>query len=540
MDRKKIFKRLLVRSLIIGLTMLISQVIVIAQPSPTTFQNPILSGFNPDPSICRVGEDYYMVTSSFTWFPGLPIFHSKDLVNWELIGHGIDRPGLINMQGINDNDGLWAPTIRYHKGLFYIINTANKCGGNFFITATNPQGPWSDPVWLKDASGIDPSLFWDDNGKCYYTGNWWNFEKSWSSQCAVWSQELDLTTATFIGERKILTYGHANNATFAEGPHIYKINKKYLLLMAEGGSGYHHAVTVHHSDSISGSYVSDKTNPVLTHRHLGANYPIQSPGHADLVQTQNGEWWAVVLAKRMIKGKSPLARETFLCKVDFENRTPIFNPGYGTILSEQQRPNLPWTPVKETPIRDNFDTVKLNLGWYTVRTPLRDFYQIEKGKLLLSLQPEVIDSLTNASMLIQKVKHQQFTACTKLEFQTKKENEQAGLILYRTANGYYSLLKGKTNITLVKMHLEKKIIVEQQPYNNPIVYLKVIGDGLEAVFSYGETENDMRIIGGTQNLEVISDNKVNKFNGTGVGMYATSNCKKSKQKALFDWFEYKH
>lgn len=141
-----------------------------------TFQNPVLPGFNPDPSICRVNDDYYMVTSSFTWYPGIPIYHSKDLVNWEIAGHGISRPDMIDMNGLNDNDGIWAVTIRFHEGLFYLITTGSKCGGNFYITATDPKGPWSDPVWLKDAPGIDPSLFWDDNGKCYYTGNTWDFK----------------------------------------------------------------------------------------------------------------------------------------------------------------------------------------------------------------------------------------------------------------------------------------------------------------------------------------------------------------------------
>ena len=194
------------------------------QEIPDSINNPILPGFNPDPSICRVNDDYYLVTSSFTWYPGLPIYHSKDLVNWEIIGHAINRPDMIDMNNLNDNDGIWAPTIRYHDGLFYLITTANKSGGNFYVTASDPKGPWSDPVWLKNAIGIDPSLFWDEDGKCYYTGNSWDFKKSWPGQCAVWIQELDLSQKKLVGERKILSYGHANNATFAEGPHIYKIN----------------------------------------------------------------------------------------------------------------------------------------------------------------------------------------------------------------------------------------------------------------------------------------------------------------------------
>lgn len=146
---------------------------------------------------------------------------------------------------MTDNDGIWAPTLRYHNGTFYLITTAHGCGGNFYMTTKNPAGPWSDPVWLKDAPGIDPSLFFDEDGRCYYTGNRWDFKSAWPAQCAVWMQELDLQKRCLVGERKTLAYGHAANAKYAEGPHLYKIEDHYLLLMAEGGSDYNHAVTAH-------------------------------------------------------------------------------------------------------------------------------------------------------------------------------------------------------------------------------------------------------------------------------------------------------
>lgn len=509
------------------------------QVVPENFKNPILPGFNPDPSICRVGDDYYLVTSSFTWYPGIPIYHSKDLVNWELIGHGINRPGMVDLNGLNDNHGIWAVTIRYHDGLFYLITTANNSGGNFYLTATDPRGPWSDPVWLKDAPGIDPSLFWDDNGKCYYTGNRWDFEGAWPAQCAVWMQELDLAQQKLVGERKDLAFGHANNAMYAEGPHIYKIDGKSMLLMAEGGSSYHHAVTVHHSNTLWGPYVADKTNPVLTHRHLGKSYPIQNLGHADLVQTQNGEWYSVVLGIRNVGGHNPLARETFLCKVEFEEGTPIFNPSQGIVLAEQKRPNLPWTPVKVDPVRDEFTANELALKWYFVRVPQKKYHTLDKGQLSLSLQPEVVDSLVNAAMVIQKTLHHRFTATTKLTFQTKKENEEAGLILYRSANGYYNLMKDKAGIVLMKKHLGEKTIVQRIPYTKPEVYLQVLVNNLDVSFSVGDTPGTMQNIGGTQHIEAVVNNKMNGgFNGAGVGMYATSHGKPSKNAASFDWFEY--
>lgn len=511
-----------------------------AQTIPNEFTNPVLSGFNPDPSICRVNDDYYMVTSSFTWYPGIPIYHSKDLVNWELVGHGINRPGMISLKKVNDNEGIWAVTIRYYDGLFYLITNCRKCGGNFYITAKNPKGPWSDPVWLKDAPGVDPSLFWDKDGKCYYTGNQWGgFKKSWPHQTAIWIQELDLHRKKLVGKRKILTYGYAGNAAYAEAPHIYKVNNKYVLIMAEGGTDYYHAVTAFKSDSLFGPYVADRVNPVLSHRQLGREYPIQAVGHADLVQTQKGEWYAVCLGKRMIEGQNPLSRETFLCQVKFENSTPIFNPGFGKVLLQQKRPDLPWAPIQDLNGKDDFDSENLALKWHFVKIPAKKFYKLEDGSLHLFLQPETVDSLTYADMILQKVKDLHYTAIAKLNFRTDKRNEAAGMILYRTANGYYSLMKNKQGIVLTKKYLGRKSVIKKMPYKKEEVYLKVEANGINVRFGFGATPDEITHIGGKQSLKVISDNKFNRFNGPGIGLYATGNGKQSKNKATYGWFEYK-
>lgn len=505
-----------------------------------TFRNPVMPGFNPDPSVCRVGDDYYMTTSSFTWYPGLPVYHSRDLVHWELISHGISRLGLLDMNGLNDNDGTWAATIRHHNGVFYIITTASKCGGNFYITATDPRGPWSDPVWLKDAPGIDPSLFFDDDGRCYYTGNVWDFKKSWPGQCGVWIQELNLKKRQLTGERKIISYGHASNAKYAEGPHIYKVDGRYMLIMAEGGSGSNHAVTVMHSDKILGSYVADMVNPVLTHRHLGRDYHVTNIGHADLVQTQSGQWYAVALGNRLTDGLSTLGRETFLCRVDFENGTPIFNRGYGRVLDEQAAPALAPFETKAVPTRFEFGGVTLKPGWYTVRTPRTSYYSLSGGALNLSLRPETVDSLVHSSMLLRKPDALSFTATTKISFSTRHSYEHAGLILYRTANGYYALLKGKDNLTLVRKSSGKKSIVATETFHGADVYLKTDVSGATVNFSFSRDGSPWSNIGGSLSMTpVADDNKFNKFNGLGVGLYATSNGRGTKTSARFEWFEYR-
>ncbi|MFI3249000.1 MAG: glycoside hydrolase family 43 protein, partial [Rikenellaceae bacterium] len=275
---------------------------------PTTYDNPILPGYHPDPSICRVGDDFYLVNSSFEWFPGLPIHKSRDLVNWELIGYAMKEPEKCPMNKIN----TFAPTIRFHDGLFYLIVTCPGAGGNFYITAEDPAGEWSAPTMLPDADGIDPSIFWDDDNRCYYIGQTHAEPREWTGHNDIWMQELDLEQGKLVGERKNLSSGHASNAMWTEGPHLYKIDGNYLLLLAEGGTSYYHAVTIFHSDELWGPYVPDHANPILTHRHLGESYPTQAVGHADFVDTPNGEWWMVSLGKRIRDGYIYLSRETFL------------------------------------------------------------------------------------------------------------------------------------------------------------------------------------------------------------------------------------
>ena len=511
----------------------------LAQNTPANFQNPIIPGFSPDPSVCRVGNDYYLVNSSFVWFPGIPIYHSKDLVNWELIGHGITRPSQLKLDGVDDKNGIWAVTIRYHDGIFYLIGTASHCGGNFYMTAKDPAGQWSDPIWLTDAPGIDASIFWGDNGTCYYAGNRYDFKKAWPSQCEIWMQELDLKKKALTGERYPLSYGYANNAANTEGPHIYKIDGRYLLLTAEGGTDYYHAITAHHSNTLTGPYISDKVNPVLSHRQLGKDYPIQSVGHGDLVQTQNGEWWAVVLGKRMTNGNFSLTRETFLCKVQFEDGTPIFNPGYGRVLMDQPRPNLPWTPFKTAPARDEFSGDHLAIKWHFLRIPKTQFYAVDKDKLTLKLLPEVADSLKSPAMLLQKLIDQKFEAATKFSFKTGKENEQAGLVIYRNSESYFMLVKSRSNLQLIKKSNGKKSVIAKVSYTNPLVYIKAVGIYTDLKFSYGASPEDMKQIGGIQDMTVIAESKVNRFNGPGVGVYASSNGEESTNRASFDWFESK-
>ena len=516
---------------------------VFAQEAPETFTNPVIPGYHPDPSVCRVGDDYYLVNSSFEFYPGLPVFHSKDLVNWKLIGYGVHRPNQVELpEGLQDSRGTYAATIHYHEGTFYIINTCVNCKGNFYVTATNPAGPWSDPVWLN-SHGIDPTLFWDDDGKCYYIGHGFRGEeRGWPNQEGAWMQELDLEKGKLVGPWKQLTYGHASNARWTEGPHLYKINGKYMLMMAEGGTGFHHSVTIFNSDELWGPYIPNHANPVLTHRHLGYDYPIHSVGHADIIETQNGEWWAVMLAKRQIDGKTLLARETFLTPVRMEDQegvlTPVFNPGIGKLLTEQKRPNLPWTPVEPDPETEEFEGEELALKWKCLRPPYTNWFGLDEGEREIDLRPEVVDSFGNPSFIDQRIMHHKWSASTLMEFKSKKSNEQAGLIIYRRSGNHYQLVREKNELVLIKTLKGIRSEVARADYKDEEVILKAEANDLNVTFSFGSSKDNMQQIGGVQDLSVISDEESGGFNGPFVGMYATSNGKKSKEDAEFEWFKY--
>ena len=514
--------------------------------------NPILPGFNPDPSICAVDSDYYLVTSSFVFLPGLPVYHSRDLVNWELIGHGIDRQniGKFHFENLNDNDGIWAPAIRYHHGLFYIVCTMHRSGGNFFMTARDPRGPWSDPVWIPGAQGIDPTLFWDE-GKCYYIGNRYDFRQQWQGQVGVWIQEIDLdnvATATvrepktgltfeapgvqLKGEPAMLTYGHANNARYGEGPHIYKIGNTYILLMAEGGSGKNHAVTIHCSDRLTGPYKAQQVNPVLSHRQMGNSYPIQNIGHADIFRAADGQLYAVCLGNRTLRdvdGKwhSPLGRETFLVRVEQQGDQLIFAPGVGHVETEMERPDLPWHPFEGQ-----------GEPWYGLRglpqaysavSDVSASEHIHSGFFRLTLSPEVLDSLATPACLLQKPHGFQWTFSREVSFSTRKENEWAGLVIYRTADSYYTLMKGRDCIRLTRREKGRSTVVAQQPCKAGTVRLSIEADSLSLRFLV----DGQPVAAGQSMRPLCDDGKYNKFNGLGVGVYATSTGRKSKAVATF-------
>lgn len=349
-------------------------------------ENPVLKGFYPDPSICRVGEDFYMVNSTFSYVPGIPVFHSRDLKNWEQIGNVLERPSQLKLEGAGMSRGIYAPTIRFHAGVFYVITTNVSYGGNFYVTAEDPSGPWSEPVYLQVPDGmdpgIDPSLFFEGD-KCYYVGQRQKRNAGFYGDCEVWLQELDLESGRLIGEDLSLYAGSMQNAVWVEGPHLYRIGDYYYLTCAEQGTGFEHSISVARSRALAGPYENYRCNPLLTHRHLGRQYPIQNIGHGDLVDTPEGKWYLVMLGTRPINGASPLGRETFLAEVEWEDDWPVVNPGEGRIrwqqkvdLKESEQPSKGRVvPAWQSHMEMKFEE-PLDLRFLFFRWPREDTYRI--------------------------------------------------------------------------------------------------------------------------------------------------------------------
>ncbi|MEV4561812.1 glycoside hydrolase family 43 protein [Kitasatospora sp. NPDC049285] len=322
------------------------------QSAASTVTNPVIPGFHPDPSICRVGEDYYLVCSSFEYFPGIPVFHSRDLVNWTQIGNALDRPSQLTLPPeMPSSAGIYAPTLRHHDGRFWLIVTNVGSSGNVLFTATDPAGPWSDPLPLPDVPGIDPDLAWDEDGTC------------WVTVAGVSQQRLDLATGRSLSESQPLWSGSAG-AQAPEAPHLYRIGAWWYLLIAEGGTERGHSVAIARGRSPQGPFEPCPHNPVLTHR--GTHHPIQNTGHADLVQAPDGSWWMVLLAVRP-RGGTPgwhvLGRETFLTPVDWVDGWPVV----GALELESPAPAWPLHPVPAAPVRDDFDQPDLQPSWISVR-----------------------------------------------------------------------------------------------------------------------------------------------------------------------------
>jgi xylan 1,4-beta-xylosidase len=512
-----------------------------------TFPNPILPGCYPDPSICRVDDDYYLVTSTFEFFPGLPIFHSRDLVHWRQIGHVLDRASQLPLDGIRPSGGLYAPTIRHSNGTFYVINTlvdGKTKSGNFIVTATDPAGPWSEPCWLDSLKGFDPSLFFGEDGRVWITGNRLHEDGYYTGHTEIFLQELDIQNMKLVGKENILWDGAVKGAVWAEAPHIYHIDEYYYLMIAEGGTDYHHAVTIARSKEITGPYQVNPGNPILTHRHLGMDYPIVGTGHADLVQTQNGEWWMVLLAMRPYGGYFyNLGRETFLVPVRWENGWPIVSPGTGRVEFTYPVPDLPEETWPAEPGRDDFDGSTLAYCWCFLRTPGEDFWSLSEhpGYLRLKLRPEMLSEQVHPSFVGRRQQHVHFEVQTAFDFSPQNEGESAGLVLYQNTNFHFRFVVTRDTTPVIRLIRRVQGIEEilvQQAIDSRQIFLKIEAHEQNYSFYFSSKPHQWQLLAKNIDGRILSTPVAGGFVGAFIGMYASGNGQSSVNHADFDWFEY--
>jgi alpha-N-arabinofuranosidase len=523
----------------------------------STYRNPILPGFYPDPSICRVGEDFYLVNSSFAYFPGIPISHSRDLVHWEQIGNVLDRPSQLPLEGAGISRGIFAPTIRYHSGLFYVVCTNVDHGGNFVVTAEDPAGPWSEPVWLRDAPGIDPSLFFDeaDGGaggcRAWYCGTRPAPEgEKYSGNWEVWLRELDLDTLTLKGEARGIWRGALRDCVWPEGPHLYRKDGWYYLTIAEGGTGLDHAVTVARSCELRGPYVGKSSNPILTHRHLGRGYPIVNVGHGDLVDDANGDWWMVHLASRPYGGNyTNLGRETFLVPVDWEDEWPLPCPGEGVVREELPLPRLPRFDAPPLPACEHFDDPSLAPQWLSLRGPASAFSSLSErpGFLRLRLGEAGMQDKAAVSFVGRRQLDMSFSARMALEFSPEREGEAAGLALVQSEDHQYRLeLAMSGDARVIRLVVAERdtegIAIErtlaERPFAERRAVLSVVARGQDLAFAVGPKPGSLETIASGIDGRVLSTERAGGFVGTVIGAFASGNGKASENVAYIDWFEY--
>jgi|SRR5690625_546103 len=531
-----------------------------------TITNPILRGFNPDPSVCRVDEDYYIAVSTFEWFPGVGIYHSKDLKNWRLISRPLNRQSQLNMMGNPNSGGIWAPQLSYNDGKFWLIYTDVKVTEgqwkdchNYLVTSETIDGDWSEPIYLN-SSGFDPSLFHDDDGRKYLANLYWDHRVGNHNFYGIVMQEYDPVHEELIGKEQIIFKG--TDVKLTEAPHIYKINDYYYLLTAEGGTRYEHQATLARSKDLWGPYEIHPENPLISSYPHPRN-PLQKAGHASIVQTHTDEWFLFHLTGRPLpkdgqplldpRGYCPLGRETAIQRLEWKNGWPYVVGGNKPSLTIEG-PNIPevrWEKgYKE---KDHFDDEELNLHFQTLRIPL------DENTLSLKDNPghlriygkESLTSKFTQGFVARRWQHFKFTAETKLSFNPTTFQQAAGLVNYYNTENWTALqvtwdedrgriltLTTCDNFTFDNpLHGKEIVIPEEVEY----IYLKVDVDYNIYRYSYSFDGDNWHSIDIDLYSYKLSDDYIRGggfFTGAFVGMQC-QDISGQNIPADFDYFIYK-
>lgn len=481
------------------------------------YKNPIIKGFNPDPSICRVDDDFYLVTSTFEFFPGVPVYHSKNLVNWELVNYCLTKDSQLPLEEARSSDGIYAPTIRYYNGTFFMTTTNVSYGGNFIVHTKDVYGEWSEPAYV-DQGGIDPSLFWDDDGTCYFVSN--GLDEN--GRVSIFLCTLDPFTGKKYTETKLISYGCGGR--YPEAPHIYKKNGYYYLMLAEGGTEYGHMETMQRSKNIWGPFEPCPHNPILSHRD--APGPIQATGHADLVEDQNGNWHLVCLAIRPIKGMQlhHLGRESFLAPVIWdENGWPhVGNNGKIDFEMEGHLPGPVPQPVSND-FCDSFDGEKLDLKWSFVRNPRKENYILENGHIVLKGGDDCLSTPFGHPTMI-ALRQEEFD----VEFTTElngeiDEGQRSGLSAFYNSDYHYDIFITKEGgahfVCLRKRVADIDVVVKSCPIDyNGSARLKIEANDEWYKFYYEKNEEFVELGKGTTAL-LCTETNGRSFTGVFLGVF---------------------
>jgi xylan 1,4-beta-xylosidase len=511
-----------------------------AASAQVVYQNPVLPGFYSDPSICRVGSDYYMVHSSFGYYPGVPIFHSTNLVNWEQIGNVLTRPAQIPLQKAGVTLGIFAPTLRCHGGVYYMITTNITDKGTFYVTATDPRGPWSDPIPV-DMPGIDPSLFFDDDGKAYVTTT-----VNWGPHIheGIHLAQIDIRTGKLLSTPRNVWAG--TGGRYPEGPHLYKKDGWYYLMIAEGGTQFGHKETIARSRYLDGPYAGDPGNPIMTHANMNAETStIQGLGHGDMVQTQDGAWFMVAHAFRQHDEHQILGRETFLAPVRWDrNAWPVVN-GDGTVSERMQTTSLPGPVVKQDLTRnDDFSGPRLGLEWNYLHNPQPERYSLTErpGYLRLHGAAAGLGEVDGLTFVGRRQQHFDFEAGTALDYAPRSEGGEAGLTLFKDDKHHYALAvmkKGPGRVAVLRIRLGAiHAVLATVPLAPGPVSLRVSGDPDHYAFAVRQGEGAWTSLG-EADTRYLSSVTAGGFTGVYIGLYATGDGKADAAPADFDSFSYR-
>jgi xylan 1,4-beta-xylosidase len=508
----------------------------------TQFFNPVIAGYYPDPSICRKDDTYYLVNSSFGYFPGVPIFTSKDMVNWTQIGHVLDRPSQLNIQNRGISSGIFAPAIEYnpHNETFYMITTDMGGMGNFYVKTKDILKGWSDPILLPEIKNIDPSFFFDDNGKAYIVHN--DAPENgpdWNQQRTIRIHEFDVKNDCTIGKSKEIVRGGVypgDKPIWIEGPHLYKINGAYFLICAEGGTGPGHSEVIFRSESPWGSYEAAPYNPILTQRDLPKNREnkVTCTGQADMIQNRDGQWWAVFLGTRPYYGDYMFntGRETFILPVEWENSFPIILKKGESVPIVVEKKNL--QPEKNYltgnfMYNQEFNDSTLDHSWIHIRTPHQNFYSLDEGELCINPLPVSIEEQKSPAAVLRRQQHAEFTLETRLEYLPETKNDFAGLSLFQNEQHQIlfgkTIIDGKVNLVLYRLEKNKELLasipLESKAAKLP-VKLMVDGEGRNYDFFYSLEDNEWIPLIEDVDASNLSTQIAGGFVGTCIGLYATS------------------